>query len=591
MRAGMALPLHELDDDTFEDLCRELVRAEDEVTSAERYGTRGQTQFGVDVRIVYKDGSLGAGQCKSHQLCDEKLLRTACGDFLRHAARWQEKGIRTFILFLAAEMRRTQLHDEWLAQRNKLVQNGFSAEVWSAIDLTDKLRKQRQIVRRFFPWHESYICPSAQLDIQLSYQQATILELASRQFGERAEGDHADLRKLWQEGHPQEALSKLRRIKAEPLNWAVLPSATKAKLLRLEGRILVTSGEIVTAMALAAEADQLDGSDSDGSDPGRARLVALVAQAEDRLDDALRALEEESDPDSQVLRAALQIQRGDFSAALDTLSLLTDFPDAHRLRSIVFLRQREPLKAKAEAEKALSLAPSSYWIRRTAAMAGYLAGISPVALPPGLPEWPQPVNSIFVRQDDESVAARRSAALEFERLSSPEFAHSADDLACIQSWRVGCLADNADSRGDATELVRAILDANPSNYRVMVWVCGRDLDVKVAASIAALEEKVKDGTANVEEIASLVAAFTSAGRLSDGRAVLGRTKKVFIRDSERPLWDFWQSRLAAITSNDENDLSVRFGNRPRTRSGCRCGWRPDGAMAAIHVARTIGPLG
>ena len=545
---------HEISHDVFEDLCRELVQEEDNVTSAERYGTLGQSQFGVDLLIDYKDGSLGAGQCKSHQSCDEALVREACDDFLKHAAHWRREGIRTFILFLAADTRRTQLHDERLKQRARLEQEGFSLQVWSAAVLKKKLRKQRQIVRHFFPWLEDYICgPSAELDIQSYYQRATIAALA-KQFGEVAEGEHAGLRKLWQEGHPRKALSKLRKIKNETLTWEVLPPVTKAKLLRLEGRLLLTFGEVATAKSLATEADQLDGSDSSGSDPGRARLVAMLAQADGRLDDALRVLEEETDFDSQALRAALQIQHGDVAAALDTLSSLEDHPEAYWLRSVVFLSQREPLKAKAEAEKALSLAPSRYWIRRTAAAIRYLAGISPVALPNGVPDWLQPINPMFVRQDDESIAARRSAAIEFEQLSGPEFEHSPDDIACIQACRVGCLADNADSREDAAELARDILDADPSNYRVMVWVLGRDLGVNIDPSIAALEKKVHHETADVEEIASLVGAFTSTGQFAKGRTVLDRTKELFIRDSAQPLWDFWQSQLTAIESRQEPSL-------------------------------------
>ena len=545
---------HEIGHDVFEDLCRELVQEEDNVTSAERYGTLGQSQFGVDLLIDYKDGSLGAGQCKSHQSCDEALVREACDDFLKHAAHWRREGIRTFILFLAADTRRTQLHDERLKQRARLEQEGFSLQVWSAAVLKKKLRKQRQIVRHFFPWLEDYICgPSAELDIQSYSQRATIAALA-KQFGEVAEGEHADLRKLWQEGHPRKALSKLRKIKNETLTWEVLPPVTKAKLLRLEGRLLLTFGEVATAKSLATEADQLDGSDSSGSDPGRARLVAMLAQADGRLDDALRVLEEETDFDSQALRAALQIQHGDVAAALDTLSSLEDHPEAYWLRSVVFLSQREPLKAKAEAEKALSLAPSGYWIRRTAAAIRYLAGISPVALPNGVPDWLQPINPMFVRQDDESIAARRSAAIEFEQLSGPEFEHSPDDIACIQACRVGCLADNADSREDAAELARDILDADPSNYRVMAWVLGRDLGVNIDPSIAALEKKVHHETADVEEIASLVGAFTSTGQFAKGRTVLDRTKELFIRDSAQPLWDFWQSQLTAIESRQEPSL-------------------------------------
>ena len=560
LRPGMVPPFYELGPDVFEDLCRELVQEEDNVTGAESYGTRGQRQFGVDLLIDYKDGSLGAGQCKSHQSCNERLIRTACDDFLEHAARWKKKGVRTFILFLAADTRRTQLHDERLTQRARLQQKGFSLKVWSGAVLTRKLSKQRQIVRRFFPpMLENYICgPSTELDIQSYSQRVTIAEFA-KHFGEMAEGEHADLRKLWQDGHPQKALSQLRKIKSKTLTWEALPPVTKAKLLRLEGRLLLTFGEVATAKSLASEADQLDGSDPSGSDPGRARLVAMIAQADGRIDDALRALEEETDLDSQALRAALQIQHGDVAAALGTLSSLEDHPEAYRLRSVVFLSQREPLQAKAEAEKALSLAPSMYWIRRTAAAIRYLAGISPVALPNGVPEWLEPINPMFVRQDDESIAARRSAAIEFEKLSSPEFEHSANDIACIQAWRVGCLADNPDSREDAAELARTILDADPSNYRVMIWVLGRGLDITVDSSVAALEEKVHHETANVEEIASLVAAFTSAGQFAKGRTVLERTKELFIRDSAQPLWDFWQSQLTAMESRHEPSLDLETG--------------------------------
>ena len=131
LQPGKVPRFHELSHDLFEDLCRELMQEEDNVTTAERYGTQGQRQLGVDLLIGYKDGSLGAGQCKSHQLCDEALIRTACDDFLKHAAHWKKKGVRTFILFLAADMQRTQLHEEELKQRSRLQQKGFLLQIWS----------------------------------------------------------------------------------------------------------------------------------------------------------------------------------------------------------------------------------------------------------------------------------------------------------------------------------------------------------------------------------------------------------------------------------------------------------------------------
>ena len=77
-----------------------------------------------------------------------------------------KKDVRTFILFLAADTRRTQLHDERLTQRARLEQKGFSFQVWSGALLKTKLRKQRPIVRHYVPLLEDYICgPSAELDI------------------------------------------------------------------------------------------------------------------------------------------------------------------------------------------------------------------------------------------------------------------------------------------------------------------------------------------------------------------------------------------------------------------------------------------
>ena len=212
LQPGKVPRFHELGPDVFEDLCRELVQAEDDVTKVERYGTPGQRQFGVDLLIDCKDGSLGAGQCKSNKFYDGALIRTACDDFLEHAAHWKKKGVRTFILFLAADTRRTQLHDERLTQRARLEQKGFSFQVWSGALLKTKLRKQRQIVRHFVPWFEDYICgPSTELDIQ-SYSQRVTIAAFAKHFGEMAEGEHADLRKQWQDGHPvlcqNSALSK-----------------------------------------------------------------------------------------------------------------------------------------------------------------------------------------------------------------------------------------------------------------------------------------------------------------------------------------------------------------------------------------------
>ena len=124
-------------------------------TGGERYRTRGQRQEGVDILIDYRDQSKAAGQCKSNERCDEALIRDACTEFLKHAQRWRDEGVRTFILFLAADTRRTQLHRERARQRERLRLAGFAFNVWSGAILKSKLRKQRQIVRDPFRYSKT----------------------------------------------------------------------------------------------------------------------------------------------------------------------------------------------------------------------------------------------------------------------------------------------------------------------------------------------------------------------------------------------------------------------------------------------------
>ena len=525
------------------------MQEEDGVENADRYGMRGQRQFGVDLLIDRTDGSLWVGQCKSHQQCDAALIRTACDDFLKYANRWSAKGVTKFLLFLAADTRRTQLHDERLRQRERLSRHGFAFTVWSGAALTSKLRKQPGLVDRFLPYHIGFICGlSTHFEVQTTRQTNALLSLA-RQYGERVEGEHGELRRLWRDGYPHEALSKLRALKAEVSSWDILSPSTRAKLLYLEGRILLAVGNLPAAKTILRTTGLTDPS-------GRARLIAMIAQAEQRLDDAVAALSDDGDPDSQALNGAIHLQAGREGAALEILSTLHNHPDAHRLRAVISLSRGDVHNAKIEAERALALAPTWYWMRRTAATIRYLAGLSPTIIPRGLPEWPQPIVSGLLRQDNESVAARSTAAEEFRLLSDPTFHHSTDDLACIEAWHVACLVDNPDSRGRATAVAEASLQATPDNYRVMLWVLARDLPVTIDPSVSVLEAKSDRMQTTPEEVIALVAVHATRNDFVKARDLLTKTRKIFTTESAQALAELWQSQLQRMEHAVRRDSTI-----------------------------------
>ena len=547
LRPGWVPTFNELGEDAFEDLCREIVQEEDGVATAERYGTRGQRQFGADLLIDCTDGSLCVGQCKSHKECDEKLIRRACDDFIEHANHWSAKNVTKFYLFLAADTRRRQLHDERLRQRERLLSHGFTFTVWSAAVLKAKLRRHPRIVQHFLPYHVDFICgPSATMEVVPSAHPTALLALAS-QYGERVGGEHAELLRLWREGYPTEALSRLRKLKDELSSVAAISPPTIAKLLHLEGRLLVAIGDVPGAKRILPATAAIDAS-------GRARLVAMIAQADGRLDDAITALGEDADSDNQALKAVLHLQRGDEAVAVKILSRLQGHPEARRLRAIVSLVHGDIPNAKVEAERALQMAPTWYWMKRTAATIRYIAGLSPVVAPRGLPEWPQPIPPSLVRQDNESVEARRAAAEEFRRLSDPKFQESTDEHACIDAWRVACLVDDPVFRERAIEVASSSLANAPENYRVMVWVLARGLPVSTAATASVLETKVQRMDATLEEAIALMAGYATKGDLAAARAVLEQTASLSKDASQKAVANSWRTQIQKIADASSNSL-------------------------------------
>ena len=67
LRLDPSLPptLYDLGEYKFQRFCLELFQQEPEISIANEYGTRGQAQYGIDLRADRKDGmGIEVGQCK-----------------------------------------------------------------------------------------------------------------------------------------------------------------------------------------------------------------------------------------------------------------------------------------------------------------------------------------------------------------------------------------------------------------------------------------------------------------------------------------------------------------------------------------------
>jgi hypothetical protein len=154
--AGELPSYFELDPLRFQELCRDLWQMEKEFEDVEIYGTKGQSQRGIDVLATRKDGKgLATGQCKCvvPSSFNAGLIINSVDEFLKHKLFWLKQGAKTFALFVASNASPRQIQDEKLKQTRRLKQAGFKFELWSAAKITNKLRPHPGIVRTYLDEH------------------------------------------------------------------------------------------------------------------------------------------------------------------------------------------------------------------------------------------------------------------------------------------------------------------------------------------------------------------------------------------------------------------------------------------------------
>src|SRR4051794_34531365 len=104
LRPGAPPPLHTLGEYPFQELCRDLLDAEPEIAICEIYGTRGETQDGIDLLAHRRNGDgIEVGQCKCYADFPPQEIRKASQDFFDHWDHWSTEDVRRFILFVACD--------------------------------------------------------------------------------------------------------------------------------------------------------------------------------------------------------------------------------------------------------------------------------------------------------------------------------------------------------------------------------------------------------------------------------------------------------------------------------------------------------
>jgi len=329
-------PLHRLDEYTFQKLCRDVFEKEPEIGVCNVYGTRGQTQDGIDLLAYRKNGDgIEVGQCKCHEDFPPEKIREASIEFLKYwDVRWSKENVKRFILFVACDLSTRQRQDELNNQRESFANLGIIYEPWSVATIINKLRPHKGIVATHIKPPEYWvgvICgedlpkfpattvtegeTSILVTSSLLNQVDRLVTYASGDIEQRLEY----MRSIWREGHEDEVIQWIDDVKSNKDLWPIMAPEVKAKVLRFEAGIELDSrGDTTRVKQLADEALSLAPSDN------QARLRAMLSLRGGDPERALQILANQEDEDSLNMRAAILLEMGRVAECLELLTLEDD---------------------------------------------------------------------------------------------------------------------------------------------------------------------------------------------------------------------------------------------------------------------------
>lgn len=578
---GQRPDFHVLGDARFQELCRDLYEKEPNISSAEVFGTSGQSQFGVDVRALHRDDdgiSVGQCTCIVPRSLTVRLIRRASGEFLRHLDYWRERGVRRFILFVSPDTSKTQINEEHQRQKAVFRQLGLEYELWGQAKLINRLRPHPDVVRTYLlEYWVAELCGSsitgfpqdAALIVRVLHEQTRAL---AEHVSSGSVAEVERLRTLWREGRRSKAHEGLARLR-DPGRWQVYPDELRAAVSRFEGQLALESKDLARARALADESDALV--------PGAGRrLRALIARSEAGPTAALAHLADDCDIDTLTLKAGLLLESGQVADALAVLTPLSGTAEIHRLRALAHVIGRDTLQARLEIDKASELAPTWASVLYSKAVVYYLSGVSPVAVLAGLPSWPEPVRWEFVKTDDNSRTYFTRAADAVAQIN-PE-CEDGDERRARESWRLAALANDPERREEAVEYCRELLGRDPGHYQAIAWGIARRLDVDLSPCLVVLEERVAAGHASVPEVVALVLLHVRAGHHENALALLNGAQQRFLEEGALSSWASLQAQVtaAAGTRPEEDADELLAVLRTRHEAG-------DG-QASFELCRQLG---
>lgn len=548
-----------LSDDNFEQLCCDLHGIQKEIVTCQLHGTRGQRDKGVD-HIAQRKGGNGkeVGQSKRYKNFSERDLGKAVKPFFDHIEHWKKQEVRRYILFVACDIQRTQVHEEKEVQRNRFKDEGIDFELWSGRDIQMKLSPYRNIVERYVDSKGivDIVCGTSQPDVPsieslrrfefdfeaISVQRLQLADALSKSKLERLE----DFREQYRQGKRRHALDGICSLYNESQEeWKLLDKFARGQILRILALyILNIENDVEKATEITAKAKE---NDPEGDDT---ILQAILVYHKEGPELALPIISASSILDAINLRASLLFELGEFA---DVLKLLNTLPDdikpnaeTKRIQSLLFLVSGDLSSARAKLSEALAEKPNWHSIIVAKAIIDYWSALSLTALKNTNPLIPLPISLDFIKRDQGSIDLLAKVEKEFKGLAlNDELPEHEQRMFNI--WRLAALAMHPDRQDEAADFCTYLLSSDPEDPNALRWALSRNYKINEESIKSTALEAIKTKNKDLDLISVLIGFCIENNKCYDAFGLLDKYKHPFKEQGHYDIWLFWRTH-ALITS-------------------------------------------
>jgi tetratricopeptide (TPR) repeat protein len=506
IRSSDVTAFYDLPEDEFERLCCDLHAKQENIVTCKLHGVRGQRDKGVD-HLADRESGDGkeVGQSKCYEEFTEKDLKNAVDPFFKHLSFWKVWDVRKYILFVASEIQRTEVHAEKENQRKRFEAEGIVFQLWSGRDIDNNLSPHRDLVEKYFPHSKEIqdkICGSREPTTIMAERYRALelnLEAVSSQRTELADAlsqaKHElieQLRETYRCGQRGEALEGLRKLFfASQDKWSHIDRSTRGHMLRIMAMYtLSVENNLKEAIDLANRAKQ---EDPDGDDAILQAVIAHEKGGRAGIEEALSLARSSTSEEAFNLRGSLLIELGRHKDALrlfDESSLnQAENVETCRLKALAYLCSGNLLDARVHVELAAARKPDWYSVKFTRSLIDYWTAFSPSALSALNPLIPLPVSFDMIKRDRGSLDSLDRVERCFAELESNQQI-PAEDRRRICLWRLASLSVHPYKQNEAKKYCLALLAERPIDSLLLRWALWKNYGIERSTLAESITEEL-----------------------------------------------------------------------------------------------------